>query len=198
MMKVKNLDFTRCFFLIASLTIIILSFFISDAKTSKAIFIGLLIITLLLLDLNMPKVAKLSEDNPKVRTMRSMNRLIIAIFIILGTYYLISPSVTIAAETSDKFLIIGLAIFIMIFGNISPKIPFNRYMGLRLPWTIRDEDTWRIAHRITGYLAFPIGILMIISSFFFESQYVAGAGIISWVLIPSLYSLWFYYKKYKM
>lgn len=197
-MKIKNLDFTRCFFLIASLIIIILSFLIPDAKTSKAIIMGLIILTLLVLDLNMPKVAKLSEDNPKVRTMRSMNRLIIAVFIILGAYYLVSPSITIATEVSDKFLIVGIAVFIMIFGNISPKIPFNRYMGLRLPWTIRDEDTWKIAHRITGYLAFPVGILMIISSSFFKPQYVAGVGIISWILIPSLYSLLFYYKKYKM
>lgn len=197
-MKIKNLDFTRCFFLIASLIIIILSFLIPDAKTSKAIIMGLIILTLLVLDLNMPKVAKLSEDNPKVRTMRSMNRLIIAVFIILGAYYLVSPSITIATEVSDKVLIVGIAVFIMIFGNISPKIPFNRYIGLRLPWTIRDEDTWKIAHRITGYLAFPVGILMIISSFFFKPQSVAGVGIIFWILIPSLYSLLFYYKKYKM
>lgn len=197
-MKVKKLDFIQCFFLIASLAIIILGIFIPDAKTSKAVFIGLILITLIILDLNMAKVAKLSEDNPKVRTMRYMNRLIIAVFTILGAYYIISPSVTITTEVSDKLLIIGIAIFIMIFGNISPKIPFNRYMGLRLPWTIRDEETWKIAHKITGYLAFPVGILMIISSFFFKSQYVAGVGIISWILIPGLYSLWFYYKKYQM
>ena len=164
-MKVKKLDFIQCFFLIASLAIIILGIFIPDAKTSKAVFIGLILITLIILDLNMAKVAKLSEDNPKVRTMRYMNRLIIAVFTILGAYYIISPSVTITTEVSDKLLIIGIAIFIMIFGNISPKIPFNRYMGLRLPWTIRDEETWKIAHKITGYLAFPVGILMIISSF---------------------------------
>lgn len=197
-MKLKKFDFTQCFFLITSLAIIILGIFIPDAKTPKAVFIGLILITLIILDLNMAKVAKLSEDNPKVRTMRYMNRLIIAVFTILGAYYIVSPSITITAEASDKILIIGISIFIMIFGNISPKIPFNRYMGLRLPWTIRDEETWKIAHKITGYLAFPVGILMIISSFFFKSQYVAGVGIISWILLPSLYSLWFYYKKYQM
>lgn len=197
-MKTNKIDFTRCFFLFSSLAIIILGIFIPDAKTSKAVFMGILIVTLVVLDLNMAKTSRLSEDNPKVKTMRSMNRLIIAIIIALGAYYIIAPSVTISTQLSDKILIIGLAIFIMIFGNIAPKIPFNRYMGLRLPWTIRDEETWKIAHKITGYLAFPIGILMIISSYFFQSQYIAGVGIITWVFIPSVYSLWFYYKKFQM
>lgn len=197
-MKNKKFDFLRWFFLISSLTIILLGLLLPDAKTSKAVVMGLIIIALIILDLKMAEIAKLSEDNPKVKTMRSMNRLIIAVIIALGGYYIVSPALTISAEHSDKLLIIGLAIFIIIFGNIAPKIPFNRYMGLRLPWTIRDEDTWKIAHKITGYLAFPIGFIMIICSFFFKAQYIAGVGILSWILIPGLYSLWFYYKKFQV
>lgn len=195
-MKNNKFDFLRIFFLISSIAIILLGIFLPEAKTSKAVFMGLILITLVILDKNMAKIANLSEDNPKVKTMRSMNRLILALMVLLGAYYIFSPFVTVSESISDKGIIIGLATFMMIFGNISPKIPFNRYMGLRLPWTIRDEDTWKIAHKIVGYMAFPIGILMIITSFFFKSQTVAGVGILSWILIPGLYSLWFYYKKF--
>lgn len=197
-MKNNKFDFLRIFFLISSIAIILLGIFLSEARTSKAVVMGLIVFTLVILDKNMAKVANLSEDNPKVKTMRSMNRLILALMVLLGVYYICSPFVTVSENISDKAIIIGLAIFIMIFGNISPKIPFNRYMGLRLPWTIRDEDTWKLAHKIVGYIAFPIGITMIIASFFFKSQFVALVGILSWILIPGLYSLWFYYKKFQM
>lgn len=33
-------------------------------------------------------------------------------------------------------------------GNIAPKLPFNRYVGFRLPWTVTDEDTWIFTHRL--------------------------------------------------
>lgn len=85
----------------------------------------------------------------------------------------------------------------MFFGNLAPKIPFNRYMGLRLPWTIRDEDTWKVAHRILGYISFPIGIAMFVSVFFFSVETVAMISVLTWIIIPGIYSLVFYYKKAK-
>lgn len=198
MMKNNKFDFLRIFFLISSIAIILLGIFLPNPKASKAIGMGLILIALVVLDRNMAKVAKLSEDNPKVKTMRSINRLILGVIVLLGFYYIFSPIVTIPENISDKIIIIVISIFIMIFGNISPKIPFNRYMGLRLPWTIRDEETWKLAHKILGYIAIPLGILMIIASFFFKSQYIACVGILSWILIPGLYSLWFYCKKFQV
>jgi len=85
----------------------------------------------------------------------------------------------------------------MTFGNLSPKIPFNRYLGLRLPWTINDEDTWKIAHKILGYLSFPIAIAMFILTLYFNLNTIVPACIVIWIIIPSLYSFLFYYKKTK-
>ncbi len=50
----------------------------------------------------------------------------------------------------------------MVFiGIVSPKLPYNRHTGLRLPWTVRDEDTWKNAHRILGFISFPMVLLYI-------------------------------------
>ena len=32
-----------------------------------------------------------------------------------------------------------VSIVILVLGNISPKLPRSRYIGLRLPWTVADE-----------------------------------------------------------
>lgn len=107
--------------------------------------------------------------------------------------------VDLISDKSNEIILVGvIAVVMMIFGNVSPRIPFNRYLGLRLPWTIRDEDTWKVAHRILGYLSFPIAIAQFILTFFYKAQTVTTVCILIWIVIPSLYSLWFYNKKYNI
>ncbi|MBI5996574.1 SdpI family protein [Clostridium perfringens] len=156
------------------------------------------IFTLIIFDVNAPKIAKLSEENVKIKTMRTLNRLTIFIIIIGCMFSILSPIKSSLDPKTNEILLVGLcSIFIMFFGNLAPKIPFNRYMGLRLPWTVRDEDTWRVAHRILGYVSFPIGIMMFVLSFFFKIETIVVTGILTWIIIPSIYSLVFYYKKIK-
>lgn len=185
------------FFIVISLVIIALSLLSKDGIITTALINGLIVLALIILDLNIPSIAKLSKDNPKVKTMRQLNAMIITIILIISIYPILKLNKRVPIVGGERFLAIGIVIFIMIFGNLSPKIPFNRYMGLRLPWTIRDEETWKLAHRILGYTSFPVGILMFIGAFFFNISIVMSIGILTWILIPGLYSLWFFYKKYK-
>lgn len=194
----RKFDLTRVLFLITSLLILIGSFIIPEGNLIISIVGGLSIILLVIFDIKAPEIAKLSEDNPKIKTMRNLNRLTIFIIIIVCIFSILSPIESSLDSKTNEILLVGLcSIFIMFFGNLSPKIPFNRYLGLRLPWTIRDEDTWRVAHKIVGYLSFPIAIAMFISSFFFSTETVAITGVLTWIIIPSVYSLVFYYKKLK-
>ena len=130
--------------------------------------------------------------------MRFLNRLTMFIIIICTIFTTLLPIKDLLSVKNNEIILVGLgAIFTMIFGNLSPKIPFNRYLGLRLPWTIRDESTWKIDHRIVGYLSFPIAITMFISAFFFNIETVVTTCILTWIIVPSIYSLVFYYKKTK-
>lgn len=191
----KKLGFTRVLFLITSLLILIGGFVLPKGNLTISIIGALAILSLVIFDIKASKIANLSEDNPKIKTMRNLNRLTIFIIIISSTLSQIKSSLE---PKTNEILLIGLcSIFIMFFGNLSPKIPFNRYMGLRLPWTIRDEDTWKVAHKILGYLSFPIAIAMFVSVFFINTKTVAMTGILTLIIIPSVYSLVFYYKKYR-
>ena len=83
----------------------------------------------------------------------------------------------------------------ILIGNTAPKIPFNRYMGLRLPWTVRDESTWKVAHKLLGYITFPLVIILIIGSIFGDSIALIKYCLITWIIIPGAYSGWHYYMK---
>ena len=194
----KKFDFTRIIFLITSFLILIAGFVIPDGNIKTSIVGASAIISLVILDIQAPKILKLSEDNPKIKTLRFLNRLTLFIILICSIFTLLLPIETLFVSRNNEILTIGLvSIFMMVFGNLSPKIPFNRYFGLRLPWTIIDEQTWRIAHKIVGYLSFPIALIMFTLSFFFNSDKVAITCGLTWVAIPSIYSFIFYYKKYR-
>lgn len=194
----KKFDFINILFLITSLIILIGGFLVKESNLTISIIGAVVIFTLIIFDVNVPKIANLSEENVKIKTMRTLNRLTILIIIIGCIFSILSPIKSSLDLKTNEILLVGLcSIFIMFFGNLSPKIPFNRYMGLRLPWTVRDEDTWRVAHRILGYVSFPIGIVMFVLSFFFKIETIVVTGILTWIIIPSIYSLVFYYKKIK-
>ncbi|WP_186428618.1 SdpI family protein [Clostridium sp. BSD9I1] len=194
----KKFDFTRMIFLLTSIIMLVLVFFVPESNLVASVIFALIIISLIVFDIQAARITKLSEGNPKVKTVRNINRMIIGIIIICSLFTALTPNKSALYNKNNELIIVGLiSVFIMGFGNVSPKIPFNRYLGLRLPWTIRDEETWKIAHKVLGYVSFPLAIIQFILVFFFSIDRVVTASILIWIAIPGLYSLGFYYKKMK-
>ena len=83
-------------------------------------------------------------------------------------------------------------------GNIAPKLPFNRYVGFRLPWTVTNEDTWILSHRLVGYAALPLAVLYLAGVLSGVGHFPALTGgiLLLWLGIPGVLSLIFYYKKF--
>ncbi|MEF9952892.1 MAG: SdpI family protein [Clostridium sp.] len=184
--------------LIISLSILIIGFLIPSNYLTGFIISILALISSFILYTKAPSILNLSPDNPKIKTYRTLLLITLSTFIPVFLAVGLSTNGEIIINNDNKYLITSiLSFYIIIFGNLSPKIPFNRYLGLRLPWTVTDESTWKIAHRVLGYTSFPIALLMMISIFFIDGNLSISIGIMSWVIIPSLYSLFYYLKKFK-
>ncbi len=105
------------------------------------------------------------------------------------------------SQTQEKWLLVGLfSCLFLFFGAISPRLPFQRHTGLRLPWTVLDEPTWNLAHKILGMLALPITVLYVAVALSCEDvDAVAKASVgalLLYIAIPGLLSLIFYLKQY--
>lgn len=88
-----------------------------------------------------------------------------------------------------------LGILITIIGNYLPKTKQNYTLGIRLPWTLDNEENWNKTHRVAGYLWTVGGIGIILSSWFNVYSYVLSMIIlIVLVIIPALYSYLLYKK----
>lgn len=158
---------------------VILSLAIPSLRWLVPMFI---ILISLYLFINAEVFASSDRNSPRWRTYRYliMFGLVVALCIYLISYLNLN-----AVEGISSNLLI--TIFIMVFGNLAPKIPFNRYLGLRLPWTVANERVWRYAHRIVGYCTIPC-VAMLLLAIFYKIELLYGIGIVSWVLIPAFLS----------
>lgn len=101
-------------------------------------------------------------------------------------------------EDGEKLLAVAITSAVMLFGGlIAPRLPYNRHTGLRLPWTIQDEDTWNAAHRILGIISLPLVFLYLAAVWTIQSlEAVSIIAILLWVGIPGVLSLLFFWRKF--
>lgn len=87
----------------------------------------------------------------------------------------------------STYVIAGVGILIIIFGNYLPKCKQNYVMGIRLPWTLNSEENWNRTHRFSGYVWIIGGLLIIVTAFIPNSWLFVGAiGLL--VIVPCIYS----------
>lgn len=110
----------------------------------------------------------------------------------------LQTGVVTVSEQEEKGAAAALVAGIMVFsGIVSPKLPFNRYIGLRLPWTVQDEETWNIAHKVIGITALPVAAFYLAAAWITDAfDLVTLVSVLVWIGCPGLISLWFFRRKY--
>ena len=87
-------------------------------------------------------------------------------------------------------------VMFIIIGTYLPKARQNYTIGIRVPWTLANEENWTRTHRLAGTLWIICGILMIIICLtrLAPVQWFVGILLIM-VLVPCIYSYWLHAKK---
>lgn len=92
------------------------------------------------------------------------------------------------------FIVSAVLLFV---GYISPRLPFTRHTGLRLPWTVADEETWNVAHRILGIVAISVGVFYVGAvPFVKDFEALTVGAVLMCVAVPGIISALFYYRKF--
>lgn len=112
----------------------------------------------------------------------------------------VCPAVSLFAGLSIYLSALGFAInvsrFGMVFvgllfiaiGNYLPKCRHNYTVGIRVPWTLDDEDNWNHTHRFAGYVWIIAGVVTLLSVFLSHATVVWVAAIFVASLSPLVYS----------
>ena len=148
---------------------------------------------------NLALFTSLTTDDLRLGIFRVTTLCNISILIIGIVFaFLSAVDVITFSENGEKLFAMVLLSCIMVFiGIVSSKLPYNRHTGLRLPWTVRDEDTWKIAHRILGFISFPMVLLYIACALTISDfEIVSVVTMLIWISIPGGISYIYFYKKY--
>ena len=64
----------------------------------------------------------------------------------------------------EEVMMPGLGILFMVIGNLLTRVRPNWIFGIRTPWTLSSEVSWRETHRIGGYGFVVVGSAVVITS----------------------------------
>lgn len=106
------------------------------------------ILSILILYRNLSLLTSLMTYDMNIRILRittSFNVIIFLVCLMLSLF--VGLDLIKINAGNEKLLAMSIiSCFILFSGIIFPKLPFTKHTGLRLPWTIQDEDTWNLAH----------------------------------------------------
>lgn len=63
----------------------------------------------------------------------------------------------------DKIVIAMVGLMFIIVGNYLPKCQQSYTLGIKIPWTLNDEENWNYTHRIGGRLWVVCGFVFLVS-----------------------------------
>lgn len=100
-------------------------------------------------------------------------------------------SVAFAGEMHVEWLFPALfGILFVVIGNYMPKIAKNRTMGIKISWTLNNEENWNKTHRMAGKL-WVAGGLVLLATAFLPLKWAIGIMLIVllvMIAVPFVYS----------
>lgn len=154
-------------------------------------------ISVVILYRNLALLTSITSNDLKIDILRPIT-IINFIILVIGIIFAILESFDIFtfSESGEKMVAMTLVSCVMIFtGIVSTKLPYSRHTGLRLPWTVCDEDTWNVAHRVLSYVSLPIALLYIACTLTISNfKMVTLCAMAVWIGIPSIISFLFFNK----
>ena len=168
------------------------------SKNELVTMIWILIAVNAVVYLLLPQVYRI---DPKRYAAENKDRLFriafaVAIFTSAVLCLIIYSSIHGNIKFSMRFILAGVGLMLAIVGNYIYNIKPNYFAGIRLPWTLNDDENWKRTHLLGGKLLFGGGLLIAVICLFtsFTFSMITLFVVLSVViLITCIYS----YRLYK-
>ena len=91
-----------------------------------------------------------------------------------------------------RFLAFLIGLFMIVIGNVSPKIKeTNKHFGFRVPWIMNNDEAFRKTQRFFGFASMVSGVIFILISLFAGNQLamiLVSVGLLLTIGITTVYS----------
>ena len=167
---------------------------VTQEQTRRTLLIATAVVSVVaagvfLLLTNLRKVDPKVKSNTPISGFNRLALLVVVLLTLLNYFFILSAIYS--WEISDKFLYIFGGVLFALLGNYMINIKPNFFAGIRLPWTLNDENNWRLTHNLAGKLWFAGGILLAIVAFILPESVLEPVFITVFalmILIPCVYS----------
>lgn len=79
----------------------------------------------------------------------------------------------------ERIMPVFIGVLFVIIGNYLPKCKQNYTIGIKIPWTLDNEENWNKTHRFAGFLWVVCGVAIMFTGFF--------GGV--WVFLPISFAM---------
>lgn len=182
--------------------VIISLIFVSMIKNEmiQVLTVGIcILLALCILYKNLAALTIVTTKDLKLKALRmtTIFNMVVIGMCIVGAVITGTGMVKIGPAGEKYFAAFLVSAVLLFMGYISPRLPFTRHTGLRLPWTVADEETWNVAHRILGIVAIPLGVFYIGAvPFIKDFETLTVGAVLMCVAVPGIISALFYYRKF--
>lgn len=195
----RQIENKRHLILCLTFLALLLAMALRRCPVAAAVAVGLCILAALaVLYRNLALLTSPTDGNCRLGAIRVTTLFhVVLLLLCTAVAVLLGTGMLKLTQNSEKWLAAAiLSVVILFSGAVSPKLPFNRHTGLRLPWTVRDRDTWDLAHRLLGIIS-PAAVVLYIAGLVAVPcfEVVTLAVMCLWLGVPSLLSLVYYTRK---
>lgn len=83
----------------------------------------------------------------------------------------------------------GMGLLFLVLGLVLKRLKQNYFIGIRVPWTLSNEENWNKTHLYGGRVFALVGSLILIESFIlWNAPYVVFGSILVAAALPMIYS----------
>jgi len=164
----------------------------ADNYASKAF--GALVLPLLLALVNVFTQFVLNNDpkRDQGQPLRDMSKWVLPILSILMIPITLFKALGYDIRI-EKVIPVLVALLFLVIGNYLPKCKHNYTVGIKIPWTLANEENWNSTHRFAGWIWTIASILLLVSAL--TGWFVPVVSILSLTAMvagPVIYSFLFY------
>jgi uncharacterized membrane protein len=147
---------------------------------------------------NLHKIDPKKSAQVSAETFKNLATVILLFLTVIN----LSVSLSMSNQSLDlgleRIVLPAVGLLIAVMGYFMRDIKPNYFIGLRLPWTLEDEENWAATHQLVSKLWMPAGIVMIAASIIFPFMtafIITIATTLIIVIIPTVFSFRYYRKK---
>lgn len=117
-------------------------------------------------------------------------------FSLYGTYNEATSGASAWSVDIGKVSVVMMGIIFIVIGNFMTKTRINSTVGVRVSWSMYNDNTWRKSNRFGAYAIMIAGVVTIIMAVILKNSFGAAMAAVGTVILAAVVTLVYAHKVY--